>query len=369
MGWKIWMGLAAATLSLAGCGGAQEEFSDGVPSLDDVSVELTDETQLEGSVSQGLESADGGGTFTPEYLAQARAEIHALNERLREALAPLHALVKEALPRMERGDTRVFGPRDHGDATYRLTVRKLGVGDFGWRLEAKEQGADDSTFQRVAGGATQNDLSRGARRGGVAVDLTLLGTLDSTVLGRGRVFMGFARRPAGKTLVARLQGYTPDPATHPDTLDYVLSAFRLDNGVRRVRLAGQANIEMPQGTAAEEHFRSIVRFVPGIGGRADVRIIDGDVPAGKFRIGRACWTAGGESFSRLLLECTTGVGLPSPQTCTVLVREPAATELSVRCPMPLRDDLTPPANDDLVTPEDGAPDADVVPPPAMPGDL
>src|SRR6185295_17362073 len=97
---------AALAAALAGCGRGDEEFTDAMPDMDGVAVEISNQA-AEGVTSAGLEgtSSQGVGSI-PEFLADARAAIKGLNDITRREVEGIASLVaKNGKP--EPGQVRV----------------------------------------------------------------------------------------------------------------------------------------------------------------------------------------------------------------------------------------------------------------------
>jgi hypothetical protein len=188
-------------------------------------------------------------------------------------------MVRDDEPDCVDGRVASWGPVTRGDTEYRFFVRKGIAKRFGWLLQARPDGAT-SDFTSVAAGAIQVGAVARRGRGALGIDLDALGAVDPTVSARGQVLAAFAHGPAGTTLAYGLRDFTKDPdAAAP--IDAVFQDVQLATGASRVRLAFHGNV--PESTtSAEELVLARVRHHPGVGGRADLRVTSGDVPAGKI---------------------------------------------------------------------------------------
>jgi hypothetical protein len=121
--------------------------------------------------------------------------------------------------------------------------------------------------------------------------------------GRGYAVAGFAAGPVAKRATFRMLAFTrdiTDPAGHPE-ITATFNAWKNGAGIVRARVAGFANLD--KTTSAQELGFWHGVWAASAGGRAFTIITDGpnpnaggvvtgDVPAGKYWFGRACYPAG-----------------------------------------------------------------------------
>lgn len=362
--------LMAATLAAACGGSTSDTLADTTPDVGGLTLEMTGSSaELAREDGSALTAAEQDLASGPEYLAHTRDAIRALNQGVRHFLEQLAAL-GQTTPANGPGNTKIYGPVDKGGATYRLIVRagnstddrghgmmgaadKLGL----WKLEAKPLGGADAAYQVVATGRMKRGNADKAHRGRgvIGVDLDKLATIDTTFAGRGKLFGAFSHAGETKTLVYRLVAFTPDPAQH-EPLTAAFYGHKTASGLTRVRVAGL--FDVLAGPNGKELLASRARWLPGVGGRADVILptaqrgatTNGDVPAGKFIVGRSCWDAQEVEGYKLVLQCAAGKPISSTN-CTTLEETGAVTA----CKPGAQDAAEPPADLDDTTPEPGAP--------------
>ncbi len=299
----------AVVLLVASCGRQQDDaFAEAAPA-DPSAFTL----ELSGANEMALVAADGEAGVQkqglhgepPELLQKAREGIVWLNQNVRKAIEPIAELIAEGKSQMQPGDVRVWGPKDKGNATYRLTIKRQSADRFAWKLEAKAIGAADSEYELVAAG----HLVKGERphrgRGSIGIDFDTLRSIDTAIKAQGKVFCGFAHVGESKVLTYVLKGFTPDVAVH-EPISAAFVGHKNDvTKVRRVRLATKFNLK-DSPTEAKELVRMRARYIPGVGGRADALATGGDVPAGKAYLASACWDEKEHEGFAVLRLCTLG---------------------------------------------------------------
>jgi hypothetical protein len=349
-----------ALLSLVGCGRAiDEQYTEATPDFDGLALEITGAASEGQALTAGQRSDGVDDGSAPEYLRHTRNGVAALNAKVKAFLEPIAALAASEKGTAVSANVRMYGPKDHGGATYRLFIQKQTEARFGWRLDAKTVGAEDATYKPVGAGAiTKGELPHRGR-GGLGLDFDVLGTIDAAVKARGKLLVGFAHVGDTKTLVYGLKGFSADPATH-QPIDAAFVGHRLmPSRATSVRMATYANLAESPSAATKELVRSRVRWIPGVGGRADLLVTEGDVPVGKIYVGSACWDAVEKEGFAILRLCTKGqlgscevVGTPRGQPSN--------------CKPGLEKEALPAENAQDTTAEEGAPSEDVVAPPGMP---
>lgn len=359
------VGLAALLLTTA-CGrGSGEEFVEALPQLEGVTLEVTGDAS-EGAVRIAEDGVSHSAvTSSSEYLSHARDGVRRVNGIVREMLGQVREVANTYEPVRVNATTVVYGPHEVGNVSYRLFVRRISAGAFGWRVDAKPLGAEDTSYLRVMGGAVQNGASAPARRGAFGVNLDNLKLVDPSFPGEGVLLAGYANRDGNKTLAYRLKAFTPDANEYAALSAAFVGHRRADTGRTHVKLAHGANVDaLPNATDAKELLRLRASYVPGVGGRAAMLATGGDIAEGEAYVGVACWDAGLVETFKLIRHCT-GVGTGS-RTCETVEQVGQAIDCRQEV-----GELEEPALD----PMDGAldedaPDADVTAPDSEPtGDI
>jgi hypothetical protein len=356
-------GLVLLGLMAAGCRAGGDDFSDATPDVDSLTLEVTGDPAQEGldpgsagETAQALGPSAPGGV--PEYLHHARSAVRTINEAIASFVRPIVAMVAAGGPRAQVGDTRTFGPRDRGSATFRLIVKKNAPRLFSWVLQAKPKGADDAQYVNVAGGAIEPGLEPHRGRGVLGADLDKLAQVDSAFKGSGQLLAGFAHVAGFKVLNWGLHNFSPDVTAH-DPVDAIFSGWRGPLGGTRVRMAVHANIA-DSPTDARELVLLRARWLPGEGGRADAIAIRGDVPDGHAIVANSCWDRnldGSVNGFLLVRDCT-----PGRLSCTVIRTEGRPAN----CARGLENEELPPELPTDPTLEPGAPEQPAIPS-SMPG--
>ena len=317
--------LAAGILVLAAaCGSnSDSEFADATPDVSGMQLEIT------GNSAEGVVRDDGSDSIAqdvtlstpPEYLAKTRAALKELNEDVKKALTPIAALVIEtAKSDAKVGDARVFGPKDQGNANWKLTVKKKADKKFGFKLEARPLGStDDSAFKTVAVGELDRAAETRPHRGKgiIGLDLDAYASIDTSSKATGKLLAAFAHAGEGKVILYRLKGFTPDSSTHA-AVSGTIYGHKTPSGEAVVRFASLSDVVT--GSALELMLGHL-HWMPGIGGRADLLMPNkgingqppnGDVPADKFYIAKSCWNGQEVESFKAVGTCTVGQG---PSSC------------------------------------------------------
>jgi hypothetical protein len=213
----------------------------------------------------------------PPLIDKARRAANAINAGIRTTLDPIRDIIKT--PPTMSGNTLTYGPMDRGEATYRFVLRRLSDPDrrYGWTLEARPAGSDTS-FVLVAGSTSQVGATPRRGRGVLGADYDAQSSVDPAVRARGKLFLGFASDATTKTLRYVLDGYTPDPAVL-DPLDATVIGWHELRSASSTRVVARTNLEETE-TSAPETVAIKVRWLRGIGARADAVAIGGDIPQG-----------------------------------------------------------------------------------------
>lgn len=369
MGKSVMLG---AALVLAACGGKNDgvddtEYVESTPDLSGIALEINGEAAAEEGaalIAEGFgvhqDELNGQG---PEFLEKARLQVRALNSALKDAVTPIVELVNRGGAEAQPGDVLVYGPVDRANATFKFTIRKATVQRFVWKLEARPLGSTDNAAYRIvaAGGLTKGQVAHRGR-GTIAINLDNLKAVAPASTGQGKLMASFAHTAGNdKTLAYRLVGFTPNPANHEPVTGAFVGHRRMPSGATRIRVFGKYNLQNT-ATSEKENVAARIRWIPGIGGRADIYASGGDIAADKFFIGSACWDRQEMERFRSLRQCTKG---QPPTECTVV----PGSEMGMReaCPAAeLRGDITPPSdNPDDISQEPEAP----VEPEPVPGDV
>jgi len=259
---------------LAACGGA-DEFAASTPDVRGQSIELTG-SSLEGATflqeSSGVSSQDLSNP--PEYLAKTRTAIKGLNDLVKKFVGPVvDAVALGGKDLSGKADTKVFGPKDEANLTWKLTVKRISGRRFGWILEGKPLGQFDSAYKTVAAGALQrigNADHRGAGR--TSIDLDAYASIDPTSHAQGKLFNAFKHfgdDGDAKVVVYVLKGFTAD-STAAAPADGVIYGHKAASGEAVVRFAAVSESLAPlsQGTAdaGPELMLARLRWIPAVGG-------------------------------------------------------------------------------------------------------
>lgn len=352
--------MSAVMAVLAACtgGGADSQYAEAAPT--DVSA-LT--LEIAGTADEGaaLESSDvtrQGLNGGPEFLEIGRARVKALNGAVRMVVTPIAELVAQNAGSMKPGDVAVFGPKTKNGATYKLTMKKVAVGRFAWKLEGKPETAADTEYKGFAAGTLAKGQLPGHGKGSIGVDFDILKTIDPSVKPAGKLLCGFAHVADTKTLVYALKGFTPDPAVEQPMSAHFVGHRLMPSKATSVRVAGRFNLK-DSATTAQELVRARIQWVPGVGGRGAIVATEGDVPAGKIYIGHGCWDAQEQEGFQILRSCDRGV-LPTAATCAVIYTRGQLSNCKLNEPQ------LPPEDLEDATVEPDAPSGDVIPPADMP---
>jgi len=272
--------------------------------------------------------------------------------------------------KIEVGQVRVYGPKDQDGATWQLTIKKIAAGRFGWKVEAKPIGSDDTAYMIVMAGGIQRGLEPHRGRGVVGVNLDNLKTvLGATFNGQGKMLAAFAHlenaagTQEGKSLAYLLHGFTPDSTVH-DPVDAAFVGHKLlPSGATGIRLLAKVNLSAT-ATDAKENVALRVKWIPGVGGAGAVRAWGGDIADGTWYRGFACWDAQELEGFKVVESCTLNAttGLPDCQVVST------AGALANCKPGTARGEVPELEASDLTstTPEAGAPTTD---PLSVPADM
>lgn len=322
--------LAAAAISACGSGDEMkspngkvgsngdpmDELLSGAPDVDGYTIEVTgDPSEGFRTSGSGLEAEVGEATQSlsspPVDLVDVRDAVRDLNGIVRAAMEPVVELVKTRSSSV--GETRMFGPLDHGNGSYRFTLRRFAPKRFGWRLEARPKGAADSPFVVVMGGhlALGSVARRG--RGAIGIDADALAAADSTYHSTGKLLASFAHG-AGRAGAWRysLRQFSANLETRPETVTGLYEAVRGPNGGTVVRLVTHKDVT---GDGQKELVAFRVRWLPGVGGRFDGLATLGSIPQDRFDVLRGCFGPAFEARWRVVATCERA---QDPSSCARL---------------------------------------------------
>jgi hypothetical protein len=321
---KILSCIPALALAAA-CGGSVNEFAASTPDVRGQSIELT------GSSAEGATFLQEGAGISaqdlsnpPEYLAKTRAAIKGLNDLVKKFLTPVvDAVAAGGKDLTGAADTKVFGPTDEANITWKLTVKRVSGRRFGWVLEGKPLGQFDSAYKKIAAGALQrtgNAEHRGAGR--TSIDLDAYASIDPTSHAQGKLFNAFKHFGDDgqvKVVVYVLKSFTAD-STVAAPADGVIYGHKAASGEAVVRFAAVSESLAPltQGAAdaGPELMLARLRWIPSVGGRADIYFpgstgtlgldSNGDVPSGKYIAAKSCWDKTEQEGFKAVAICNAG---------------------------------------------------------------
>ena len=366
----------ATALALSGCGANQNdetvvadgdsEYLQAVPELAAFELSITGDAAVEGVATESetvVAADDALGSIglaleapVADGLGRSREAIRELNQALRNFLEPIAALVRNTPPDGRIANIAVWGPVTRGTTEYRFAVRRGLLRRFGWVLQARPDGSSDE-FTNVAAGKIQLGTVVRRGHGTVGVDLDAFGDVDPTVGAQGKVLASFAHGPRGTVLAYALRDFARAGDDTP--IDAAFQGVHLAGGYNRVRLAFHGNLP-ETATEAEELVLARVRHRRGEGGRADMIVAGGDVEDGRFWLVSECWSAGLGSVFRRVLDCPgDGIG---GERCT----ERASSGDAAACLGDLAEAELPPLDPEEHMDDSESPEADLVPPEAIP---
>ncbi|MFZ5895067.1 MAG: hypothetical protein ACOY0T_28665 [Myxococcota bacterium] len=364
--------LVLCTLLLGACGSQSNtnSDSDAVPEHAAFQLSLTDDVDSEATASDAdaIDPAAAEVTSALDAVSQAvnadvaaelvncRGAVRDLNQALRSFMEPIVALVRDNEPTSTFGRVKVWGPLTRGHTEFRFTLRHGTLRHYGWLLEARVAGSDDAFTTVAAGGITLGFAPRRGR-GSIGIDLDALGSVDPTLVARGALFARFAHGAAGDIVGYRLRDFTARALATP--VNALVQGVHLKGGSNRVRLAFYGNLP-ETATAAPELVLARVRHQRGEGGRADLRLSGGDIPASNVWVVSECWSAGLASTFRIVRDCPgDGVG---GQRCEVV----ASTGDPSACSARFSQAELAPGDAEAPMPDAESPEGDVTPPDTMP---
>lgn len=347
--------LGAALVFASACGDSKvddTEYVEATPDLTGVAMEINSEASAaEGAalIAAGFGVNEGAQTGTaPEFLQNARMSIKALNGALKSAITPIVELTNGAAAEKLEGEVIQYGPMDRGDANWRFQMKKVAERRYTWKLEARAKGStEDTAFKLIAAGGLTKGEKAHRGRGTIGVNLDNYKAVVPSATGQGKLMASFAHTAGDdKALSYRLKDFTPDSTKHEAVTGVFVGHRLMPSKATRIRIFGKYNLAHT-ATDLKETVFSTIRFVPGLGGRADLLATGGDIAVDKVVHGVACWDPQEQENFKLVRICTKGT-----LDCTIL----AESGTRQACPADWRTDAEPPAsNPDSTTQEPGAP--------------
>lgn len=303
----------ALALALAACGekAKPDPFLQNVPEV----AALTIETSASAS------AVVSGATIDPALpvsslendLGVVHQKAQAMNEALRGVFAHVEAITSSG-GRLLAGDVKEWGPANrcvqpdgaggcmaNGTATLVLRVRRWSdrVADFVVLARAPAATLPTDLKPVLAGYLIRGPMERrGAGR--IWVNHPNLKAAASDFKGTGFLAAGFAAGPVAKAVTYRMSAFSRDPGAH-EPVWAAFSAWKSAAGVVRARVAGFADLDKTGAADELGLWRGV--WAPALGGRAFTVVTNfldprasgtpsGDVPAGKYWFGRACYPPG-----------------------------------------------------------------------------
>jgi hypothetical protein len=373
--------LVAGLFLAAACGSSTsgpDEFQAAVPTFSGVSAEVSGSssegtslttTSSEAALiapSAGAEVQAGNG---PDWLPKIREAIRSLNQGLKDAFGPIEKLVLTNGPSQTRGQVYTYGPYTQNGYDYLLSVVRVAGNHYAWKLQVKKSGDADTSYVAFAAGTTfkvpSDQVHRG--RGTIGIDLDAYKTVVTAFPGQGKLFVAFSHHGFGpaaadagvteqsKTLIYALRNFSADTSQWQP----VDALFYAQERPQRRHLSPRASYgdipEIPNDTPAKELLVGRARYNVGVGGRAEVAIVGGDLGNQVF-FGRECWDRSEALVFKATALCGPGEE-PGTGSCTWTVTgDPAA------CRVVLADgerDHCDPSDIDDASPDPDAPATDV----------
>lgn len=367
----LWRFVLCAPLLLACSSNSDGDAElEGVPEEAAFALSVTDDASTEGSasdddaidptaaeVSSSLDAVTQAVTsnVAPE-LRNCRDAARALNQALRRFMQPIVLMVRNTEPTTTQGRVKVWGPLTRGETEYRFVLRNGALRRHGWLLEARAAGSDDA-FTQVAAGSIAVGFAPRRGKGAIGVDLDALASVDPTVTERGAVLARFAHGAEGSIVGYRLRDFVGERGTEP--VNALVQGVHLKGGTNRVRLAYRGNLP-ESASSAPELLLARARHQRGVGGRADVVVVGGDVAAGRAWIVTECWDAELAADFRRVVSCPLdGVG---GEHCDVVSTSGDATA----CRAPFEQAELPPTDPETQMEDEESPEGAVTPPATMP---
>jgi hypothetical protein len=370
--------VVAGLLVAVACGSNTNQpdaYQAAVPTFDGVSLEVS------GASSEGSTlTADGSASQTQaltgaaDWLPAIRDAIRSLNQGMKDAFGPVEQLVLTQGPSQVRGQVQIYGPFDKDGFSYLLSVVRVAGNHYAWKLQVKKTSDQDAAYVAFAAGttfkATGDNAHRG--RGSIGVDADAYKTVNTGFPGQGKLFVAFSHHggqnagPDGgvdggsKTLFYALKNFSAD-TTQWQPVDAVFYGHKNGaSGVTSVRVVSYADIpSVPNDTPAKELLLGRARFNPGVGGRAEIAVLGGDLGDQIF-FGAECWDRAEMLTFKATALCNPGE-VPGTGSCMwTTTGDEAACD--VRLATGERDHVEP-SDKDRIDPDSDAPANDV---PALP---
>jgi hypothetical protein len=265
------------------CGGSDDSGPQGaIPSTDALTI------QQPGSNPQALTVGD-----TSSYWFVTFAATTSFNLSVKVVFDLLQDIVKNP-PTTVSGDTATWGP-GNGNAldphVYRLVVTgKSAVYDY--HFDAKDKGADDSTFVVLAEGHSDKSSGTHDGQGTLTLHIDNWAQLNNSTCDRGDIDIAYNTVQQPETLTASFHGFRSCQSTATDPYSATYYYDRSSDGSGDFQFVTNGNVNGPNNPALEsEVIRS--RWNGDGSGRADAKISGGDLAAsGVTQVTASeCWDA------------------------------------------------------------------------------
>jgi hypothetical protein len=192
----------------------------------------------------GRAGGDSQGLLAPVPVVKAlKAELVAINNNVMNVMSPVSELIEQT-PRVTPSGAREYGPenlpRAMPAATFRLTTKKLQDHKYGWQLDAKPLGTDDSQYRAVLVGSLENAVRahHGAGQATFYLD-ALQGVNPAAFPGTGQIISTTAAGPQKQSsLVVRLVNFSADGKVA--AVSKVYAVDRTADGVHHFRRLNSA---------------------------------------------------------------------------------------------------------------------------------
>lgn len=300
-----WMAVAVMGVLAAGCGSKDGSEAgdalDNVPEAEALTLELTGTAADAGQIEVTSQAAAVAWPTTQDDLVAARDQVRAVNTAIRKVFELVGGTALVAGP-PGPGRSRWYGPYEAcavdtspcpegASAVFSLWVGASLVPAHGYEfvLVAKAPGAADAAYDAVLAGWMRRGAVRHRGVGRIWMNLENLRAAAPTFPGAGHLYAGFGAGRVAKSETLILSGFTPDAAGWaPATV--ALRGYRTEAGTRRVRVATVE--DYLAGDEGDELGLAHLAYDPDLGGRAYGVVVDGDVAAGSYYLGRSCYAAG-----------------------------------------------------------------------------
>lgn len=310
---RLVLGFALATAGLAGCGkDGGDEFRDGVPQHEDVTLALPG-----GDSQQGALTAGDGTTAIHSGLLNERAEMYTITRTITGVVnlgtAAVLALVRTITDYPATSvmkDTAVWGPYTEplSPNTWRLTVNRVTRGQFHYVLEARAKTDPDTAFLTILSGNHTQAVPGAHRREHVAsfgsgdfiIDWNAAQKLPEHDKNVGTAAFTYSRLSATSDVSI---GVTFTQVRDDDTGMLIDAMY---DYVATPGMGGSFDFKLIKNfiatTAALETMSVHSRWLETGAGRSDVKLVGGDLAATQATANE-CWN---ESFASVYMTNSYG---------------------------------------------------------------